>query len=167
MARSVCPAPPPSTLSLYLSHPVSLPTVFVFLSFLYFLLFSLVDMTQTAGGELSTNSPLHGSLCLSVSLSVCLSVCLSLSLATFFLSFLLLSFKSFHSSDIWRPLKPQHTALTSKQQQIKCTLFVRKCLQTTHSSITLNRPNITQAWSVHSKVVSKILGYRWRKTNSN
>ena len=33
------------------------------------------------------------------------------------------------------------------------TLFITKCLQTTHNSITLNHLKITQTWSVHFKTV--------------
>ena len=49
---------------------------------------------------------------------------------------------------------------------LKSTLFITKCSQTTHNSITLNHLKITQTWSVHFKIVSKILGYGWKKTNS-
>ena len=48
---------------------------------------------------------------------------------------------------------------THLHASLKSTLFATKCSQTTHNSITLNRLKITQSWSVHFKIVTKILGY--------
>ena len=42
-----------------------------------------------------------------------------------------------------------------------------KCLQMTHNLVTLNRLIITLTWSAHFKIVSKISGYGWKRTNSN
>ena len=44
---------------------------------------------------------------------------------------------------------------------------VTKCSHTTQNTVTLNRPKITHTWSIYFQIVSKILGYGWKKTNSN
>ena len=48
-----------------------------------------------------------------------------------------------------------------------CTWRPRLAHLDDKNSVILNRLKITQTWSVHFKIVSKILGYRWKKTNSN
>ena len=50
---------------------------------------------------------------------------------------------------------------------LSCLVEKADDTQLNHSSITVNHLTITQTWSVHFKIVSKILGYGLKKSNSN
>ena len=50
---------------------------------------------------------------------------------------------------------------------LSCLVEKADDTQLSHSSITVNHLKITQTWSVHFKLMSRILGYGLKKSNSN
>ena len=63
----------------------------------------------------------------------------------------------------FRIIYVQHIYTTPLHASSKNILFVTKCSQTIHNSVTLNRMKTAQTWSVHFSIVSEILGYGWKK----